>query len=373
MNRTKIKERYFLLYLGQILIIFPFIMMIGCTDQNIIEIPNPAGEMQITENNSILEMEKEISRVETSLPDEELSSITNPIQEYSANQSISTDHEKHDDINETFFINPGRCEKDSDIIYRSALNGQFQGGYEHVKGKKLDIYYSCDIEIVRIDPELRKIYLEIKDNYGVDFAKENLNYPKPFNPAELEEAFEEVKEFLGEESYQARMEVFIIPDKVQISRDYSTTGAAGLGRLIISADNLRAAHHELVHLVSYRWNKQGAPSFFGEGLAVYTDTQLRNLYEPQVLCRVTDEMISTIYLAYIPGGYPTAGSFVGFLVENYGIEKFKKFYAGSMRTQHHETTKNTFNQLYGITFEEAIVRWELENKNLKWENCTIAN
>ena len=55
--------------------------------------------------------------------------------------------------------------------------------------------------------------------------------------------------------------------------------------------------------------------------------------------------------------YPQAGSFVGFLVERFGVQKFKKFYPLSEPYENYWDTISRFKAVYGKTVEELEEEW----------------
>ena len=126
-------------------------------------------------------------------------------------------------------------------------------------------------------------------------------------------------------------------------------------------DNSAPLLHEIVHVYAPNNNR-----FLAEGLAVYLHTKLagnrafpnfaeglhraaaRNLVKvsslqvlnvvrtPRPLSAVMDEQVA----------YILAGSFVGFLIERYGLDLFRKLYQ-----------TDTYSEIYGESFDKLEQVW----------------
>jgi len=131
--------------------------------------------------------------------------------------------------------------------------------------------------------------------------------------------------------------------------------------------------HELAHALSYRLlgGKHSVP-LLAEGLAEYLDQSDRDLhewlsYKSRILGYGGRFRIESADLAYGAGfsslSYTKSGSFVKWLVESGGREKFLKLYALARRTgalsqeERLDVFKDKFSEVYGTSLEGAEVGW----------------
>ncbi|MHB0997150.1 MAG: gluzincin family metallopeptidase [Elusimicrobiales bacterium] len=131
--------------------------------------------------------------------------------------------------------------------------------------------------------------------------------------------------------------------------------------------------HELVHALSYRLlgGRHSVP-LLAEGIAEYLDQSGRNLhewlsYKSRILGYGGRFRVEAADLAYGDGlsslSYTKSGSFVKWLVESGGREKFLKLYALTWRTgalSHRERLdafKDKFSEVYGTSLEDGEAGW----------------
>jgi hypothetical protein len=55
--------------------------------------------------------------------------------------------------------------------------------------------------------------------------------------------------------------------------------------------------------------------------------------------------------------YPEAGSFVEFLIEQYGMARVKSFFASSTRDDPRSTIATKFQQAFGVSITDADAAW----------------
>jgi hypothetical protein len=146
----------------------------------------------------------------------------------------------------------------------------------------------------------------------------------------LDEAYEDIRKRLAV-TYDDPITVFLYRDMEQGKQ---LTG----GDLDFASPETRTVHqtfnstpaHEMVHVIGV---KMGTPEthLLGEGIAVYL-----NGAPPKVHHQKAAQLLAGKKLPSLKSlveefreqelGYPAAGSFCGFLIETYGLEKFKEMY-----------------------------------------------
>jgi hypothetical protein len=146
----------------------------------------------------------------------------------------------------------------------------------------------------------------------------------------MDAAYEEIKKALAVD-YDDRITMYIYKDGEEGQRlvgrelDFAEPDSRMVHQTIKST-----LSHEMTHCIA-RPIGYAQTGLFGEGLAVYY-----NGNKPEETHRFAANLLAE---GKLPGvgamlqdfrkqenGYPAAGSFCGFLIENYGIEKFKKLY-----------------------------------------------
>jgi hypothetical protein len=134
--------------------------------------------------------------------------------------------------------------------------------------------------------------------------------------------------------------------------------------------------HEIVHVLTA---VVGRPSdFFNEGIAVsmqvdpYASDPTQALWNGAPLDTIARAALAGGRLPHVPNmadtssfrvipdtdGYPWAGSFLQFLVTNYGMTRTLDFFrAGGGRDESLSTIMSRFEQVYGISLTDADLAW----------------
>ncbi len=128
------------------------------------------------------------------------------------------------------------------------------------------------------------------------------------------------------------------------------------------------AVHENTHtLTSVNWG--GSSSFLSEGVAKYaealaTDKDANHLqtvkYMKEGKLFSLEEMVTfSIGTGGLQTrvGYPAAGSFVGFLIEKYGMPAFRKVYSLENRTAEEKRKENSWEKVYGESLQQLEKEW----------------
>lgn len=112
--------------------------------------------------------------------------------------------------------------------------------------------------------------------------------------------------------------------------------------------------HEMVHVVAHNALQHAKTEILGEGIAVWLNGQARphhavarELLESGTLPSVADMLTR---FRQLDQGYPAAGSFCGFLLETYGLERFKQLYPLA-------DPSAKLHELEGQRFEDLEAAW----------------
>ena len=147
----------------------------------------------------------------------------------------------------------------------------------------------------------------------------------------------------------ARFQLFLYDSVPELSALTGTTGNAGFsfGRAsYVPYDNLQTAEHELVHVVAGAWPKTGDETrnlFLAEGLANAVLTYVDDVHVHAVakfyrdrkalppLAEMTGAADFYAWLRAHPGfgAYDVAGSYVRFLLDEFGAQKVRAYYTGT--------------------------------------------
>jgi len=195
--------------------------------------------------------------------------------------------------------------------------------------------------------------------------------------AKRERAYAAITAFLGD-SGGGKIKIKLYPDRS------SALSAGGAGRTM--GDDISVVYfafspcyekvscgHELTHALSYRLlgGRHSVP-LLAEGLAEYLDQSGRDphewlSYKSRILARDGPLKVEEADLAYGPGfsslSYTRSGSFVKWLVESGGREKFLELYALTKETgtlsedERLRAFADKFHEVYGITLENAQAGW----------------
>lgn len=112
--------------------------------------------------------------------------------------------------------------------------------------------------------------------------------------------------------------------------------------------------HEMVHVIAHNALQYGKTGILGEGIAVWLNGQVkshhtaaRELKEKGQLPSIADLIAR---FRAVENGYPASGSFVGFLIETYGLDVFKQIYPL-------DDPSARLKELKGKSFEELEGEW----------------
>ncbi|MBU7037422.1 MAG: hypothetical protein HXS52_05795 [Theionarchaea archaeon] len=114
--------------------------------------------------------------------------------------------------------------------------------------------------------------------------------------------------------------------------------------------------HEMTHALSVQLNVQ-QQRLLSEGLAVYCQNYINQRYNLHSIARTLHEETGLSvkdvlhgFYEYIPSSYFISGSFVTFLLEEYGMASFKDFYGRPL-------TGDSFVQVYGKQVDTLEEEW----------------
>jgi hypothetical protein len=199
-----------------------------------------------------------------------------------------------------------------------------------------------------------------------------------------ERGFREICRFLGKDS-DVRLRMILFEDA---ATKYSHTGHQGagwaFGNTVVEIYNEKQRldpYHETAHILMGPYGSP--PALFNEGFAVYISEHLGSLAlaamkggESSIYERVRElngkgELIPLEeLLTYTeigsgetnpPVAYPEAASFVKFLVETYGKERFLKAYR-TLRNSNDKATQQqnvkALEKIYGKSLDELKIQWK---------------
>lgn len=136
-------------------------------------------------------------------------------------------------------------------------------------------------------------------------------------------------------------------------------------RIPIAEASEETSTHEMVHVVAYRLGRPSRALAEGLATAVHSlsapstsvDLHLLNkgllqIGELKPIVQVlADVLESTLYV------YNESGSFVLFLIQNYGIEKFKTFYRVIQPLEDQQHVEQEFLRVYGLNLASVEGKW----------------
>ena len=201
--------------------------------------------------------------------------------------------------------------------------------------------------------------------------------------AEREEAYRSLSQMLGVE-YSLRIQLIFYPDrKTKKSQTGHTGDGLAFHNYIFEVYNKRQQldpYHELTHILGERLGFP--PALFNEGFAVYVSEHLgadalKFLNMPGVKADeavAADRQAGTLFpieklLTFTdigpdetrpPISYPESASFVKYLIEQFGSEKFRQAYSSLERSRSPETLRRnqqTFREIYGKSPAEIEQDW----------------
>ena len=177
-----------------------------------------------------------------------------------------------------------------------------------------------------------------------------------------EKAFQNICNYLKTDGDNVnKITFFVFNDKKQGMNYGRRLGYAVPSKYEIYTTFDQTPGHELTHLVSYWINKKRIKSaVINEGLAVYQDQTERN-YNRICKSLISEGKVSVDILKNLLGddfrkqiyGYPLGASFVSYLIEIYGLYKFKDFF-----TQEEYNEIDSFKHFYNKDGEQLINEWK---------------
>lgn len=161
-------------------------------------------------------------------------------------------------------------------------------------------------------------------------------------------------------------------DKLFYTHHWGTGLASGEGVFIVYAGgvpNFGLIVHENTHiLANSNWSGQST-SFLSEGVAMYAEARatdrdknhhktIQFLKEKKLF--PLEEMVT--FEIGMPGlqtdvAYPASGSFVGFLLESYGLKSFKDVFILEGRSDEEKKKDNSWEKAYGKSLLELEKEW----------------
>jgi len=187
----------------------------------------------------------------------------------------------------------------------------------------------------------------------------------------VEEARLHALKVLGEENYAPLIDVFFMDSRERMIPALGMQPAGWSERqsntvLLACNENLRSLHrHEIMHILSMNlWKLPPLlEAWLLEGLAVYADTPCSGYSLHEIAARLQREnklvpLNRLVYQFYKPDdlrAYMQSGSFVQFLFENYGREKFRRLW---------EHGVTGLPEITGKSYREIEMEWRTFLQNV---------
>lgn len=191
-----------------------------------------------------------------------------------------------------------------------------------------------------------------------------------------ERAYEKIIGILNVEEPKQKIRYYLYPNR-ELKKEL--TGDGGNAQSIFHDFSIHIVYakginplgeHEDTHLLSLPLGR--SIGFFQEGLAEYMAGErtwlgktrefwLKEALEknvvPGVECMMTQKAWMDSPDEEAPYYYAFAESFVAFLIDNFGIEKFKEFYGRTNGLKSKEENMGIFKNVYGVSADELEERW----------------
>ncbi len=232
-------------------------------------------------------------------------------------------------------------------------------------------------------------YADKYSDYGKWLKKETDHYIFHYLPnskAELditkiaerqENAYKKIISILNIDEPKQKIHYYLYPD-AKIKKEL--TGDGGVAQSIFHDFSIHAVYakginplgeHEDTHLLALPLGR--SIGFFQEGLAEYMAGErtwlgktrefwLREALEKNIVpgaeCMMTQKAWMDSPDEEAPYYYAFAESFVSFLIDNFGIEKFKEFYGRASGLKNKEENMGIFKNIYGMSVNEMGARWQ---------------
>ena len=172
-------------------------------------------------------------------------------------------------------------------------------------------------------------------------------------------AYKNISEFLGV-NIEKKINLYFVPD-IKTANELEMMIDAAVPHLNFATllynsyplcrEKVRFGH-EIVHLLAYYWDKKIYHlEILEEGLAVYLDQSGSNKhldfcnYMQARLGNISTDLSLNVEIKSKSTNYIKAGSFVKYLIETYGVSKFKKLYIASEIDRYGQYFKYNNNSL----------------------------
>jgi len=180
---------------------------------------------------------------------------------------------------------------------------------------------------------------------------------------EYERAYKNIVDYLSVD-FKGKIRCFLFSSRNEAKKVLGATVELGFARpgrrqiyVLYGEKERQTPGHEMTHVISFFIGKEiNEIPLLREGLSVYLDQSGADHHGNAALFLETDEFVPLKELFENFRGvdeevaYAEAGSFVGFLLEKFGVEKFKKLW---VRDDFPENLK----EIYGLSFQEAACEW----------------
>jgi len=254
----------------------------------------------------------------------------------------------------------------------------------HSAGKNPEELYNQWMLTGKFTPQelICNIKIDLKGRFN-HLEKSNFTYYYPFesfNPNDIEALSEEndrsVDFLIGlfekmELKWDETMTVYF--PGYDIKSFYTLHCGRGLANemgVFMVLENTRQEYKLIVHENAHKLfsdNLGDNTSFISEGIGMYSEAEATdkmanhittlNYLKQQKLFPL--ERMMNFNIGQIPEetaiGYPAAGSFIGFIIDVYGMELFKKLYMHKHSTV--EDRRARWNNVYGKTLEDLELEW----------------
>lgn len=192
-----------------------------------------------------------------------------------------------------------------------------------------------------------------------------------------ENGFNKIMSFLKIKSPNEKINYYLYPSpeiKKELMGDdwYAQAVYHDFSIHILYMDKIKPiGEHEDTHLLSLPWGL--SIGLFQEGLAEYLvghnwygvshEESIKEVMGKNILPKIISIMSQKEWMnlpeKYILYHYCLAGSFVKFIINNFGRQKFETLYKKTNRKNSSEQNKKIFENIYGITVEKAGAMWEI--------------
>jgi len=214
-----------------------------------------------------------------------------------------------------------------------------------------------------------KITWESKD---AKFITYNWFKERPFPPEDMKRVsalIEDIAKDAGIKKIEGRINYYLYPDeetfmKILDRPMYKTAARWDKKEL---HDVLSFNDHEIIHLILY--DLGFPPVGLSNGLVFYYRAKYNN-WDMDIRSKrfLMKQQIPALYKTIHPDKWrtvdhtvlvPAWGSFVGYLINKYGMDTFKEMYAETSEMNDEGPFSARFKDVYGIDFQEADRSWRL--------------